>query len=151
VITISTGGDVQGLLARVQNAPEAFSALTVCTPFIGPAEARELASLMIHADHVGCGVHVITTVAGAKVLNSALPRSTLLAKKRVKVRRNLHAKFYVAISRRARSSEAIVTSANLTRGGLRCNRELGIRAKNNSDAGAQLIHKVMQFAQQLAA
>ena len=151
MITISTGGDVQGLLARVRQAPEAFSALIVCTPFIGAAEGRDLASLMMHADRVGCGVHLITTVTGAKVLKAALSRSMVMANKRVKVLRNLHAKFYIAISRRARSSEVIVTSANLTRGGLRCNRELGIRAKNNSDEGAQLIHKVMQFAQQLAA
>ncbi len=60
MITVATGGDVAHLLKRVSRTPEAFSTLTVCSPFIGVDEGRELIELMLRADVAGCGVRVIT-------------------------------------------------------------------------------------------
>jgi len=80
-----------------------------------------------------------------------LPVVPTFARRRIIVRHGLHAKFYLAVSRRPRSSEVIVTSANLTAAGLGSNDELGVHATNESDEGVQLVNRVSNYARQLAA
>ena len=151
MIGICFGRDVTELLTRVRHSAWQFSEVTLCSPFIGKEEAKLLARLMLAATKFGCGVRVITTEPAATLLRDLLPVEAISARRRVVVCEGLHAKFYLALARRPRASEVIVTSANLTSAGLGINDELGVRATNDCDDGVRLVNTVANYAQRLAA
>jgi len=151
MITTCTGSDVAVLLARVRQSASQFSEVTLCSPFIGEREAKLVVRLVLEAPQSGCRVRVITSKAAGILLREMLPVIPFSARRSIVVRDGLHAKFYLAVSRRPRSSEVIVTSANLTSAGLGINLELGVRANNDCDEGVRLVTKVMSYAQRLAA
>jgi HKD family nuclease len=151
MITTCTGRDVADLLRKVRDSAWQFSEVTLCSPFIGEDEAQLITQLILDGPKSGCAVRVITTRSGGMLLKQLVPLLPISARRRILVRRGLHAKFYLALSRRPRSSEVIVTSANLTSAGLSENLELGVHATNDCDDGVQLVHKVANYAQRLAA
>jgi len=151
MIEISTGDDVDRLLASVAARPDRFRSLVLCSPFIdGPTLARviELSNAAIAA---GCRTRFITSAhaAGTYQLEhtklGSIPRGILT------VSRRLHAKIYLAVARNANDTEAIVTSANLTSAGIRSNIELGIKARPNCEGGRRLIEQVRHFISELTA
>jgi hypothetical protein len=84
-------------------------------------------------------------------LTFAMQSSSAQWRRTVISRQRLHAKVYLAIGRRLEDTEAIVTSANLTRGGVADNIELGIRITGECREGRRILADVQHFVRRLAA
>jgi HKD family nuclease len=151
MIHTSTGNDVIRMLDRVARMPARYSAVVICCPFIGDDLLPRLLSLLDRAGVTGCHFRVITSHESANALTSRLSSKQLVCRKYVTGHARLHAKIYIAIARRHADSEAIVTSANLTRAGTVDNIELGVRAVPSSDAGRRLLNDIQHFVRHLAA
>jgi hypothetical protein len=151
MIHTSTGNDVVLMLDRVTRMPERYSDVLVCCPFISDELMRRVLSLLEVSTSRGCNVRVITSHESACALIGQISREHFSYRRHVTGRSRLHAKVYVAIARRRADSEAIVTSANLTRGGTVDNIELGVRVVPSSDAGNRLLNDIHHFVRRLAA
>ena len=145
MIRSATGTDVSELLARVVRHPRDFSAVTLCSPFIDGDATAVLKTLANNCERDQLGVRVLTNRRGKALLRSA----SVVGRSQSHVIcgdiRNLHAKVYVAIGRRATHSLAIVTSANLTRAGMNANVEFGVLVSPTSDAGCKLFGEIVEF------
>ena len=139
------------MLDRVARAPHRYSEVIVCCPFIGDDLLPRILALFEWAQRGSYTIRVITSSDAAYVLANRLLEHQALWRRSVVTRSRLHAKVYVAIARRRTDSEAIVTSANLTRGGTVENIEFGIRAVPSSDAGRRLVDDIHHFVRRLAA
>jgi phosphatidylserine/phosphatidylglycerophosphate/cardiolipin synthase-like enzyme len=152
VIDMSTGRDVVGFLHRVENGIANYGEVVICSPFIDPPLVLALARLAHAARRAQCGFRIITSPLAAKALRATLPGRPREWEGKVIARARLHAKVYIAITRsRNAASEAIVTSANLTLGGIEGNLELGVRIAGTSDSGSRLLQQVHHFVRRLAA
>jgi phosphatidylserine/phosphatidylglycerophosphate/cardiolipin synthase-like enzyme len=147
MIEVIPGSEVLQMLRRVASNPRRFSELTLCAPFIDEPVARKLEPTILRAARAGCVVNVITRKLSATLLH----RIRMNAGRRVRlvIRDDVHAKAYVAHSRDAPSSEAIVTSANLTLGGLDSNEELGVRIKATTEHGRKAFEQVARRLKKL--
>ena len=151
MIRLSLGPDITTLLDRVAKSTDRCREVTICSPFIDEEMWPRLVGLLVSARAARCALRVITTPAVALQLRSMLPGHRTAWRKCVIGRYDLHAKIYLSIARRTTDSEAIVTSANLTRNGVSENIELGFRVLANSDSGRQLLHEIRHFVSSLAA
>lgn len=151
MIQIANGADVQALLRKVIAEPHTFAEVVICSPFIDDPFISELVELMRGAARAACAVRVVTAGTAATRLLQALPQPSLRWKGAVVTHPHLHAKIYIAIARERAGSEAIVTSANLTRCGVHENVELGLRAVANTDEGRAILQQVRRFVMRLAA
>jgi HKD family nuclease len=151
MIHTSTGHDVVRMLDRVARTPARYSDVVVCCPFIGDDLMPRLLSLLERANATRCTIRVVTSHESANALIGRLSTKHVMCRRYVIGRTRLHAKVYLAIARRHVDSEAIVTSANLTRGGTVDNIELGVRAVPSCDAGRRLLDDIHHFVRRLAA
>ena len=151
MIQMVTGSDVLALLERVTLGAERYTEVFLCSPFIDDEMFPRLLRLAEVSRSVQCGVRVITSPTAARFLRMQLPYHSAFWNSFVVSHRDLHAKVYLAMARGRGTSEAIVTSANLTWGGVAENIELGIRVVSTSDPGRKILFQVRQFVQRLNA
>lgn len=150
MIALSGGPEVHALLDRMCSQADRLREVLICSPFIDEALDERLAKLATAVTAAGARLLLVTTPEVARPLRLLLAgqehrRTTVSTPSR-----RLHAKAYVSVARRARESEAIVTSANLTRAGLGSNIELGVRVVPVSDAGRLLFDQTCRFIRALA-
>lgn len=150
MITLSGGREVHALLDKMSDQADRLREVLICSPFIDEALDERLDRLAMAITAAGARLLLVTTPEAARPLRLLLAgqehRRTTVATPR----RRLHAKAYVSVARRARESEAIVTSANLTKAGLASNIELGVRVVPISDAGRLLFDQTCRFVRALA-
>ena len=149
MIATAHGASVLSLLEDVRRWPGRYSEFAICSPFIDAELLPITVELAERAYRAQRSFRIITRPAAAAMLLAVLPGPTVRWKTIVRVHNNVHAKAYLGFSRGGPST-AIVTSANLTLGGLKSNVELGVRAESTSLTGRQLIDQVRHFLQQLA-
>lgn len=141
MITVAFGSALEQLLARATSNHRAYSEIVLCSPFIDRAIAPRLRELCAAAARSGCAVTIITTPGGARQLSDVREHRTYKA--RVIVRDRVHTKAYLMRARGCvRHSEALITSANLTRAGLRTNAELGVHVRCTSVDGRRVLEQV---------
>lgn len=151
MIEISTGDDVDQLLARVAARPDRFRNLVLCSPFIDSLTLARVTELSNAAIAAGCRTRFITSAHAAGIYQLEHTKPGSIPRGILTVSRRLHAKIYLAVARKVNDSEAIVTSANLTCAGIRSNIELGIRARPDCEKGRRLIAQVRHFISELKA
>lgn len=151
MIRLSLGSDVLALLDRVTASPERYKQVTICVPYIDDAMVKRLVVLAVAARRTQCGIQVVTTSVAAAALRAALPGHPSSWHDLVICRPGLHAKVYVSIARGQIGSEAIVTSANLTKNGTSKNAELGLRVLTSCTTSRQLFDEIAHFVRNIAA
>jgi phosphatidylserine/phosphatidylglycerophosphate/cardiolipin synthase-like enzyme len=148
--TIS-GPDVEGFLDRLLAHPERYAEATVCTPFVDVEMAIRIVRLIERAARAQLAITVVTSPSCASTLKKALGGRPDSWRRVVREHKRLHAKVYVVLARRGAISEAIITSANLTRAGVSENIEFGVRAVDDSESGRRLISEARNFVRRIAA
>lgn len=151
MIGLSTGVDVTNLLDRVTARPDRYAEVVICCPFIDDQLLPRIVQLLVSTRRAHCGTKVMTAGTASRRLQEALPSPATQWKRSVATVPRLHAKIYVAIARGLEESEAIVTSANLTRCGISKNVELGVRVASSSEPGRKVLQQVHRFVRRLAA
>jgi phosphatidylserine/phosphatidylglycerophosphate/cardiolipin synthase-like enzyme len=151
MIATSMGTDVIAFLDRVRARTDRFKEVIICSPFVDGQMADRLAMLLVEARPAQCAVRVVTTPEAAEFLSARLPGHPAFWRGNLVARRRLHAKIYLAVARRPRESEAIVTSANLTIDGMSENIELGIRVLATTEFGRRVLQQVHHFVRRVAA
>jgi hypothetical protein len=146
MIEFASAADVLRLLDRVTTHVGRYSDVVLCSPFIDDDVLRTLERLAHSVSEAGCGLGIITTPYTINRVAACLGASR---QTRLVACPRLHAKFYLAVSRNDALTEAIVTSANLTAGGLMGNIELGVRIAPSSPYGRALLHQIDRFARRL--
>jgi hypothetical protein len=148
MIQFATAADVSMLLARVRSHAGQYSELVLCSPFIDDDALSTLREFAQRGPDVGCGVEIITATP---TFNRIIASGGMQGCYRTRIIGcpHLHAKFYLARSRRTALTEAIVTSANLTTPGLTSNIELGVRVTPTTPHGCVLFNQVERFARRL--
>jgi hypothetical protein len=149
MIGTCTGRQLKVLMERVENNPERYREMIVCAPYIDDAMSERLGQLRETSLRRNCGLRVITNAGAADALRArfgSAPRRGDLV-----VRSDLHAKIYLAVGRRTQATEAIVTSANLTRAGMERNIEFGVRIGNSTPQGRDMLRQVHRFLSKMAA
>jgi len=149
MIHTTAGSDVECLVDRVIAHPERYSEAVVCAPFVDLEMVERLVQLIKRASHAGLAATIVTSPSCASALRNALGGRDRSWRRVVREHKRLHAKVYVVLARRGGDSEAIVTSANLTRAGLSENIELGVRAVGDSEWGRRLISEARRFVQRI--
>ncbi|THD81659.1 MAG: hypothetical protein E7812_02230 [Phenylobacterium sp.] len=150
MIGLSGGPEVHALLDRMCNQADRLREVLICSPFVDEALDERLAKLATAITSAGARLLLITTPEVARPLRLLLAGQEYRRTTVSTPRRRLHAKAYVSVARRARESEAIITSANLTKAGLASNIELGVRVVPVSDAGRLLFDQTCRFVRALA-
>lgn len=151
MIDISTGRDVERLIDRAIAQPDRLSDVAFCAPFIDRPMMDRIARLAVAARQASCGFKIVTSTVAATALIARLPgppafwRRTIIANDRV------HAKAYVVTPRGRGYAQAIVTSANLTWGGIAGNFELGVSATSATPQGRNFVRAVREFIGRVAA
>ncbi len=150
MISVANGSDVLHLLEKVTMGIRHYRRLTVCSPYVDSTMLARLERLAVRANWARSQLWIITTPAA---LASHLATSAQGGRNfvRVKVVARLHAKFYLAIAFEESSTEAIVTSANLTVAGTCTNIELGFRVAASTAPGARLLDELDRFSRRLVA
>lgn len=147
MIEFASAADVLRLLDRVTAHIGRYSDVILCSPFIDDDGLHTLEHMAGSASDAGCGLGIITA-------NHAIDRVAARLGARRQTRLvgcpHLHAKFYLAVARNDALTEAIVTSANLTLGGLTSNIELGVHIAATTPYGRALLHQIDRFARRLA-
>lgn len=151
MIATAIGTDVIALLERVRSRTDRFKEIVICTPFLDSEMAEQVVMLFGEARLTQCAIRLITTPEAAQFIGAKLPGHPAFWRNAVVARRRLHAKVYLAVSRRPGGSEAIVTSANLTVDGTAENIELGIRVLATTEIGCRVLQQVHSFVQRVAA
>lgn len=151
MIHLSLGSDVLALLERATARPERYKQVTICAPFIDAPMVKRLVLLAVASRRTQCGVQIITSPNAAASLRAALPGHPSSWDDLVICRHSVHAKVYVSTARRHIESEAIVTSANLTRSGISQNVELGLRVVATCTPSRQLFDEIQHFVRRVAA
>jgi hypothetical protein len=143
------GTDVVRFLDRVSVHIEQYRDVILCSPFIDDDVLRRVEGLARAALEGKCGFGIITAQHSIQRVTT---RFTPLTLRRVRLAAcpHLHAKFYLAVARKHDLTEAIVTSANLTAGGLKANIELGVRIAGSTPYGRTLLHQIEMFSRRLS-
>jgi hypothetical protein len=150
MISIVGGGEVQRLLDRVALRAGLYRQLIVCSPYMDGPMCIRLAQLAALIERERSHLSIITTPV---TITNTVAAQDLRTEGRIRVTGlpGLHAKFYLAVGRDARLTEAILTSANCTLAGTTGNIELGIRMAMSTPAGARLIEDIDRFARRIVA
>jgi len=140
MITLASGAAVGQMLARATATPSNYCQVLLCSPFIDQALAPRLEQLFQAADNTKCAVTIVTNCGSVDSLAALCTGRRYV---RVLVRKRLHTKAYLLLGREgSRHSEALVTSANLTRAGMSTNDELGVHIRCTSSGGRHLIRQI---------
>jgi phosphatidylserine/phosphatidylglycerophosphate/cardiolipin synthase-like enzyme len=149
MIETCTGSEITTLMDRVESRALRYREIIICAPYIDAFMAARIRALWISVKRHRCIVRVITSASSAdsvRTADDALGRRGDLV-----VRSRLHAKVYLAIGRESGATEAIITSANLTRAGTGRNIEFGVRIDGTSNEGRNLLRQVQKFLVKTAA
>lgn len=140
MITLASGVAVGRMLVRATSTPWNYAQVLICSPFIDRTLAARINDLCEAAERARCAVTIVTTARCADFFEELYRGRRYV---RVLVRERLHAKAYLMVGRNGgRGSEALVTSANLTRAGLSTNHELGVHIRCTSDGGRHLFRQL---------
>lgn len=151
MIDISTGRDVERLIERAIARPDRLSDVALCAPFIDERLMPRIAQLAVVTRRASCGFTIVTSAAAATTLIARLPGPAAFWRRMVVANDRVHAKAYVVTPRGRGHSHAIVTSANLTQGGIVGNSELGVSATSATPEGRNLVRAVREFIGRVAA
>lgn len=151
MIDISTGRDVERLIDRAIAQPDRLSDVAFCAPFIDEPMMDRIARLAVVTRDASCGFRIVTSTAAATALVARLPGPPAFWRKTVVANDRVHAKAYVVTPRGRGHSRAIVTSANLTWGGIAGNFELGVSATSATPQGRHVVRAVREFIGRVAA
>jgi|SRR5579859_2094313 len=151
MIKISEGADVLDLLDQITMKPYRYERVVISSPFIDDDMFSRIALLARATTRSRCKLWLITTPSLADRLTLHFQRSPAPARANIVARARLHAKLYLAVDQQGTHSEAIVTSANLTRAGTGGNIELGVRIASTSLPGRLLLRQLRDFVRRLAA
>lgn len=148
MISITGGSEVQRLLDRVALRAGLYRRLIVCSPYVDQLMCTRLAHLAARVDRERSHLSIITT---PDTVRNTVTAYDLRTEGRIRVTGipGLHAKFYLAVGRDARLTEAILTSANCTMAGTSANIELGIRVAASTPSGARLIEEIDRFSRRI--
>jgi hypothetical protein len=147
MIHLATGKDVKRLIDSLRGKPALYRNAVLCSPFID-AEMLSCVSEILRSPASNV-VTIITGPAAARNLKTSLGWHPHALCKLIVVPHRLHAKVYVGVTNSRQTSEAIVTSANLTRGGLESNLEVGVRAVPDCSQGARLLYSALDFVKSI--
>jgi hypothetical protein len=136
-------------LNDVREHPDRVSQFVICSPFLDRDLLPLVVDLARRAGRAGCSMRFITTEAVAAVLREAGLGPLTNRNLSVVACPRLHAKAYLRVDRDGRS-EAIVTSANLTRAGIDGNIELGVYASAASAVGHRMIGDLRRILERIA-
>ena len=145
MIEPADGGRLLRLLEKALANPARYMEMTFCAPFVDEVILPRLVQTAVAAKKHSCGFCVITSRDAAEALKKTLPGPAVHWRDSVVVRNRLHAKAYLLEGRNPLSTEAMITSANLTQGGTGGNIELGVEARASSRSGQLLIGIVRDF------
>lgn len=145
MIEISTGKQLQQLIDRATARPDHFADIALCAPFIDDRMLPQLVRLAIVSRRAGCGLRIVTSKRSAAALAANLPGPAARWRRLVVANDRVHAKAYLLTPRGRGYVEAIVTSANLTWGGIAGNIELGVAANSASPQGRRIVRAVREF------
>lgn len=151
MIYISTGRDVERLIDHAIARPDRLSDVALCAPFVDERFLVRVVQLAVAARNASCGFRIVTSSASASALLARLPGPAAFWKRAVVANDRVHAKAYVMTPRGRGHARAIVTSANLTRGGVAGNLELGVFASTASPQGHHVVRAVRDFIGRVAA
>ncbi|MES0171912.1 hypothetical protein [Mesorhizobium sp. M0006] len=151
MIEISTGKDVERLIDLAIARPDRLVDIALCAPFIDDRLLPRLAQLAVAARRANCGFRIVTSRNSATALLAQLPGPPAFWRRTVVVNDRVHAKAYLVTPRGRGHAKAIVTSANLTWGGVAGNLELGVAATTGSAQGRRVVHAVREFIGRVAA
>lgn len=151
MIELTQGDAVLAFLDRITTRPRQYERIVICVPFIGEEMVEKIALLFVAVRGSQCKVRIISSPASIVRLTARLAASGPNKHFELTPHPRLHAKLYLAMNKEDARSEAIVTSANLTRGGTRANIELGVRAVPTSMVARRLVRQIEQFANSLPA
>ena len=148
MIGITGGSEVLRLLDRVTLQTGLYRQLIVCSPYLDATMCDRLADLAARVDRERSHLSIITTPS---TITNTMNTRDLRTHGRIRVTGlpGLHAKFYLAIGRDARLTEAILTSANCTVAGTTANIELGIRMAASTPSSARIIEDIDRFARRI--
>lgn len=128
------GSAVEGLLSKAIQRPNDYAVVTVSSAFLDEMGVELLEQLL---NQGRIGRLDVRVYLGPAAYRSA----TLGIKQKSHVVRSLHAKVYALEGRHAAEDDLIVTSANLTRAGLRANLEIGIRLSGSSELTRRIMRE----------
>lgn len=151
MIDVSTGRDLDRLIDGAIARPDRLSDVAFCAPFIDDRMLDRIAHLAVAARHASCGFRIVTSSGAATALVARLPGPSAFWRKTVVVNDRVHAKAYVVTPRGRGYAQAIISSANLTWGGIAGNFELGVSATSTSPQGRQVVRAVREFIRRVAA
>jgi hypothetical protein len=147
MITLTSGAAVKTMLRRATARPWNYSQILICSPFIDLAMVKRLQTLCEAAGKARSTVTIITNRRGGVLLEPLREGRRCV---RLLVRDRLHTKAYLLLGRNGGcESEALVTSANLTRAGTSRNHELGVHIQCTTANGRALIHQLNHCFQRL--
>ena len=150
MIAMASGRDVLRMLDRIAEGIGRYHQLTICSPFVDERMLDRLEHLISRSERARAHLLIVTTPA---MLPTRLTAAALRARGSVRIAQlaALHAKFYLAIGRDFASTEAIVTSANLTVAGTSTNIELGFRITASTEADARILKELDRYSRRLVA
>lgn len=151
MIDVSIGPDVERLIERAIAQPDRLSDIALCAPFIDERMMPRLVQLAVAARRASCGFRIVTSSAAAARLIALLPGPPAFWTRAVIANDRVHAKAYVVTPRGRGHAQAIVTSANLTWGGVAGNFELGVSATSATPQGCRVVRAVREFIGRVAA
>jgi hypothetical protein len=151
MIEISSGRDVERFIERAIARNDRLADVSLCAPFIDDRLLPRLIKLAVTARRTRCGLLLVTSRASATALLARLPGPPAFWRRTIVSNDRVHAKAYVATPRDRGHAEAIVTSANLTWGGVIGNVELGVIASTSTPHGRRIVRAVHEFIGRTAA
>lgn len=151
MIDISTGRDVERLIDHAIARPDRLSDVALCAPFVDERLMSRIVQLAVAARRASCGFRIVTSSASASALLARLPGPPAFWRRTVVINDRVHAKAYVVTPRGRGHARAIVTSANLTWGGVAGNLELGVSASTASPQGRHVVRAVRDFIGRITA
>ncbi|SRR6266566_1343841 len=140
LIRVADGRDVLELFDEALGAPERYSEIVVSSPFVDQAGMAILDRLRSSSMSEGQRVRVVVTPSIAAELRSRWSEGVRGFE--IVEQPRLHAKVYALVGRRQADSKALITSANLTCGGMARNLEAGVRITGSEQDHLAMIERV---------
>ena len=132
---IVPGSAVEHLIRKATRSPERYRELIVNTAFLDERGCDLLEDVLIAGASTDMRIrYELGSSAYASASNFIRDRSILI--------RSLHSKVYGLVGRSAADDELLVTSANLTNGGMETNCETGVRMRASDHELRQVLYKV---------
>ena len=149
MVRLGHGGEVMELLSGIANRPGDYTAVMVASPFIDDVMQEMLMAVGSGMCRTSGVLKVVTRLEPARCLRKRVMAGRPGNRIRLFAVERLHAKVYLVVGRWARSSRAVVTSAELDVSGMTRQIEVGTVATPTSAAGRRLMNAVLTTFGQL--